>query len=180
MKVAVFIDRDGVINQNVFIHGIPTPPKSTQDVKIIEGVFQAIDILKANQIIPVVVTNQPDVFRGTISKDEVLAINQHISLLTGIEHFYTCFHDDSSLCHCRKPLPGLIFDASNDLDIDVSRSFLVGDRWRDIQAGQEAGCKSFFIDYQYPEKQPNPPFVRVQSLMAAVEMIMGEISDLEQ
>jgi D-glycero-D-manno-heptose 1,7-bisphosphate phosphatase len=180
MELAAFVDRDGVINQSHFVDGVPSPPKSIQDVKIIEGVKQAIEILKSHAIVPVVITNQPDVARGTISKNDVLAINKYIGLHTGIEYFYTCFHDDSSFCLCRKPSPGLIFEASKDLDLNVSKSFLVGDRWRDIEAGQKAGCKCFFIDYQYPEKQPTPPFIRVTSLISAVEIIIGGKNGMEQ
>ena len=92
---------------------------------------------------------------------------------TKIAHFYTCFHDDIDLCYCRKPLPGLIYRAASDLGLDISESFLVGDRWRDIEAGQTAGCHSFFIDYSYPETPPRIPFTRVKSLWEAAQIIVG-------
>lgn len=172
MKRAVFLDRDGVLNQALLVEGVPRPPATLADIKILEGVVEAIRLLKSHKFVPVVVTNQPDVARGATSKIEIEAINLFIGGATDIEHFYTCFHDDVDECDCRKPSPGLIFRAANDLELDVANSFLVGDRWRDISAGQTAGLQTFFIDYSYPERAPQLPFIRVFSLLEAVEMMI--------
>jgi D-glycero-D-manno-heptose 1,7-bisphosphate phosphatase len=173
MKRAVFLDRDGVLNRAVLVDGAPKPPTSIAEVEILDGVCEAIQILKRNEFLPVVVTNQPDVARGLASKNQTNAINSFIGKCVSIEFFYTCFHDESDFCVCRKPLPGLIHLAAVDLNIDVTTSFLVGDRWRDIEAAQAAGCRSFFIDYSYPEKTPSLPFTRVLSLLQAVQIIVG-------
>jgi D-glycero-D-manno-heptose 1,7-bisphosphate phosphatase len=179
MKKAAFLDRDGVLNQSELVNGVPIPPGSIEKVVILGGVVEAIRILRRYEFIPIVVTNQPDVARGLVSRFEVEAINRFIGKTLGIDHFYTCFHDDVDLCVCRKPSPGLIHLASKDLDIDVSKSFMVGDRWRDVSAGQAAGCKSFFVDHSYHEITPTLPFTRVKSLYEAVQIMVGEINGIQ-
>ena len=174
MKRAVFLDRDGVINRSKLVDGIVKPPGTIAEVEILRGVIEAIKTIKAHDFTPVVVTNQPDVARGVTSKAHVDAINAYIGAITDIEFFYTCFHDDVDMCGCRKPAPGLINRAAIDLNLDISNSYLVGDRWRDIAAGQEAGCRAFFIDYSYPEKSPEMPFTRVSSLLEAAQILIGE------
>ena len=176
MRKAVFLDRDGVLNRSILIEGVPKPPSCIGDVEILDGVVEAIHILKKHEFVPVVVTNQPDVARGATTQTEVEAINSYIGAATKIQHFYTCFHDDEDHCKCRKPLPGLILRASNDLKLSVNDSFMVGDRWRDIAAGQSAGCQAFFIDYSYPEKLPTIPYRTVSSLLQAVQILTGEPS----
>jgi D-glycero-D-manno-heptose 1,7-bisphosphate phosphatase len=174
MKRAAFLDRDGVINRSILINGHPKPPKTTKEVEIIEGVPEAIAILKSNDIVPVIITNQPDVARGITSQGQIKEINSYIGAMANIDYFYTCFHDDLDLCICRKPKPGLIYQSANELNLDIANSFVVGDRWRDISAGQEAGCQTFFINYLYPEKQPEMPFTAVSSLLEAVRIMTRE------
>jgi D-glycero-D-manno-heptose 1,7-bisphosphate phosphatase len=174
MKKAVFLDRDGVLNRSILVNGVPKPPISISDIQILEGAIEAIEILKNHNFVPVVVTNQPDVARGITTQSNVEAINAFIGNALKIDHFYTCFHDDVDSCNCRKPKPGLILLASSDLCLDPHQSFMVGDRWRDISAGQSAGCKNFFIDYSYQEKSPFLPHTRVFSLLEAVHIMTGE------
>lgn len=174
MKRAVFLDRDGVLNRTVLVEGLPKPPTTIEMVEILDGVVEAIQILKEHEFVPVVVTNQPDVARGVITQSEVEVINAYIGTATNIEFFYTCFHDDVDKCDCRKPSPGLIYRASAELDLSPHHSFLVGDRWRDISAGQSAGCHSFFIDYSYPELMPEMPYRKVSSLLEAAFLMVGE------
>ena len=173
MRRAIFLDRDGVINRSKVTSGVPLPPTCVADIVILEGVVEAINIFKALEFIPVVITNQPDVARGRITRDEVIAINDFIGAATCIEHFYTCFHDDVDACNCRKPLPGLIYQAAKELKLDIPNSYIVGDRWRDVSAGQAAGCKTYFIDYSYSEITPEMPFTRVSSLLEAAQAIAG-------
>ena len=167
------MDRDGVVNRSKLVDGVTKPPATIAEVEILEGVIEAIKILKAHDFIPVVVTNQPDVARGVTTRSQVEAINAHIGSITNIEFFYTCFHDDTDLCNCRKPAPGLIYLASQELHLSVTESFLVGDRWRDISAGQSAGCQTFFIDYSYSERMPIMPFRKVSSLLEATYLVVG-------
>ena len=177
LKTGIFLDRDGVINKAIVRNGIPYSPREKVDFEILEGVKDALEILHKSEILPVVITNQPDVSRGFISEEIVEWQHSKLKEVLGIEHFYICYHDDSDLCNCRKPKIGLIKEASQQLNIVIERSYLVGDRWRDIQAGQEAGCTCFFIDYRYGEKQPHPPFYTVSSLIEAVRIITGGTYD---
>jgi D-glycero-D-manno-heptose 1,7-bisphosphate phosphatase len=174
MKRALFLDRDGVLNRSVLVDGVPKPPTTVGDVEIITGVIEAITILKNHDFVPIVVTNQPDVARGLTTRTQVESINAFIGTMTGIEYFYTCFHDDADSCDCRKPLPGLIQRALYELGLAVHESFLVGDRWRDISAGQAVGCKTYFIDYSYSERMPRMPYIKVSSLLEAAHLIIGD------
>ena len=173
MRKAAFLDRDGVLNLTPLMDGVPKPPSYPSEVEILSGVFEAIQLIKMHNYLPVVITNQPDVARGSRTKEQIEAINLHIGSRLQIDHFYTCFHDDIDQCKCRKPAAGLIYQAAIELQLDVSRSFLVGDRWRDIAAGQAAGCECYFIDYSYPEKQPDLPYLKVLSLLDAVQTAIG-------
>jgi D-glycero-D-manno-heptose 1,7-bisphosphate phosphatase len=175
MKKAIFLDRDGVLNAVVMINGIPTPPRNVKDVVLLPGVFEAINLLKSKSLEIVVVTNQPDFTRENASMSEILEINDFLRTQLDIQHIYTCFHDDIHNCDCRKPKPGLLKKAAVDLDIDLQSSFLVGDRWRDIAAGQSAKCSCYFLDYGYHEKSPKLPFIRVSSLIEATHLILEAI-----
>ena len=171
MNKAVFLDRDGVLNAAPIINGVPSPPSNTSELQIIERVGEAIARLKAHGFIPVIITNQPDIARGKVKIDAVSQINKTLCKVLEIEHLYMCSHDDHHRCECRKPQPGLILRASSDLEISLKDSFMVGDRWKDIAAGQAAGCKNFFIDYSYREDQPSQPFVKVTSLNEVADSI---------
>jgi D-glycero-D-manno-heptose 1,7-bisphosphate phosphatase len=168
IKRAAFLDRDGVINKAIIESGIPEPPSNIKDLVILDGVIESIEILFENSFIPVVITNQPDVARGKKTINDVNLINEKISQLTKIKHFYSCFHDDLDKCKCRKPKPGMILQATSELDLDISESFLVGDRRKDIEAGQKMNIRSYFIDYKYNESRPQMPFTKVDSLLEAV------------
>jgi D-glycero-D-manno-heptose 1,7-bisphosphate phosphatase len=172
MKKTVFLDRDGVLNSVYMLGKIPTPPKRLEEVRILPGAREAIKLLIENFFEIVIVSNQPDVARGSVTKESVLNINAYLSHELGIRSFYTCFHDENDGCDCRKPKPGLILKAAQDLNLDLPKSFMVGDRWRDILAGQAAGCSCFFIDYGYEEKSPVSPFKKVSSLLEAVHLIL--------
>jgi D-glycero-D-manno-heptose 1,7-bisphosphate phosphatase len=171
---AVFLDRDGVVNLAYTRSGKPYPPKDLNQLVILTGVEESIKKLKKFGFSVVVITNQPDISNGNSSNEIVNALHKEISLLTGIEHFYICPHVEADNCQCRKPKPGLLLDAAKELNIDLRKSYMVGDRWRDVEAGQNAGCKNFFIDYNYREKRPTESFVTVSSLLHAVGLILGE------
>jgi D-glycero-D-manno-heptose 1,7-bisphosphate phosphatase len=174
-KCGFFIDRDGVLNRCQILNGVSKPPKDLDSLQLLDGVEQAIRILKGTGIVPVVITNQPDVERGTQTREAVDQINRKIGVLTGITNFYVCYHDDVSNCECRKPRIGMIKKASADLGIDIKRSFLIGDRWKDIATGQRAGVReSFFIDYAYSEKKPSQPYTLVKSLLEASMRVTSE------
>jgi D-glycero-D-manno-heptose 1,7-bisphosphate phosphatase len=178
MRRAVFLDRDGVINKGFVAHGVPTPARDLEQLQILPRVGEAIEMLRSADFELVVVTNQPDVARGHLSKEVVNSMHQQLQRELKIEHFYTCFHDDAQNCSCRKPKPGLLRIAGRDLGLDLKKSFMVGDRWRDIVAGQTAGCRCFFVDYSYAEKPPQMPYLRVSSLFEAAQTILEESSSV--
>lgn len=174
MGRAVFLDRDGVINRAEVSDGKPYPPANLQTLTILPGVADALQSLRKAGWLLIVVTNQPDVARGTTTIESVEAINRYLQRFLAIDDFSTCYHDDCDECRCRKPLPGALFDAAGVHGIDLASSYMVGDRWRDIEAGVRAGCKTIFVDYGYKEKQPVMFNHRVRSLVEAARIILGE------
>jgi D-glycero-D-manno-heptose 1,7-bisphosphate phosphatase len=175
LRRAVFLDRDGVINRADVRDGKPYPPANLEVMELLPGVPAALQALHAAGWMLIVVTNQPDVARGTTSRAVVEAINEHLDQILPIDEFRTCYHDSGDGCGCRKPLPGALLAAAREHDIDLGRSFMVGDRWRDVEAGQRAGCKTVFIDCGYAEKQPESSDYKVHSLQEAANIILGEM-----
>ena len=174
MKRAVFLDRDGVINRAVVRDGKPYPPASLEEIEILPGVHEALQKLHDANYLLVVVTNQPDVARGAAKREDVELMNAFLSSQLPIDDFKTCYHDSGDKCNCRKPLPGALIEAAQEHNIDLSKSFMVGDRWRDVEAGASAGCKTFFINYRYAEQKPDAPDFIVSSLLEAKKIILGE------
>jgi D-glycero-D-manno-heptose 1,7-bisphosphate phosphatase len=172
MRRAVFLDRDGVINRATVRDGKPYPPRSTEQTEILPGTGEALERLKRLGFLLIVVTNQPDVARGTQSRAEVDRIHAALSAQLPLDAFFVCDHDDRDGCVCRKPKPGLLLAAAAQYGVSLEASFLVGDRWRDVDAGHAAGCKAIWIDYGYRERGPGaPPARKVTSLAEAVEWI---------
>lgn len=169
---AIFLDRDGVLNRVIMCNGTPHPPAAADEVEILPGVKQACKALRVAGFLLIVVTNQPDVARGTQRREVVEAINRRLALELHLHDTRTCYHDDEEECSCRKPNPGLLLDAARDWNIDCSSSFMVGDRWKDIEAGRRAGCTTVLVDYGYAEKSSADPGYRVDSLAAAAEWIL--------
>jgi len=146
-KRAVFLDRDGVLNEAVVKQGKLHPPPSVNEVVICDGVPSACRELRSAGFLLIVVTNQPDVARGAQTKPGVEAINQYIARNVELDDFRVCYHDDADNCPCRKPQPGLLIDSARDWDIDLHNSFMVGDRTKDIAAGANAGCRTIFVGH---------------------------------
>lgn len=173
MKRAVFLDRDGVINRAIVRDGKPYPPADLAALEILPGVADALQSLHKAGWLLIVVTNQPDVARGTTLRADVEAINAHLQHRLPIDEFRTCYHDSTDGCNCRKPLPGALLAAADAHGVDLASSYMVGDRWRDTEAGERAGCKTIFLDYGYDEKQPEKFNHRVRSLAEAAQIILG-------
>ena len=171
-KRAVFLDRDGVINRAVVRDGKPYPPRSLGQLVILPGVAEALARLREAGFVNVVVTNQPDVATGKQRREVVQAMNELLSSKLALDAVKVCYHVDADDCACRKPRPGMLLEAARELGVDLGASFMVGDRWRDVGAGQAAGCRSYFIDAGYSEKRPGKPYVAVKSLPEAVDRIL--------
>lgn len=166
---ALFLDRDGVIIRAVVRNGKPFPPFSVSEVDILPGVPAALERARAMGFLNLVVTNQPDVARGRQSMENVEKINQTLLTKLALDDVLVCYHDDSDGCECRKPRPGLLFQAAGTYNLDLRSSIMIGDRWRDIDAGAAVGCRTILIDYGYNERPPaSPPGLRVASLPEAV------------
>ncbi len=174
---AVFLDRDGVINRATVRDGRPCPPASADDLEILPGVADALRRLKEAGYLLVVVTNQPDVARGTQARAAVEAMHRRLAATLPIDDFRACYHDDGDGCVCRKPKPGMILDAARQHGVDLAASTVVGDRWRDIEAGRRAGCRTVFIDRSYQERRPDNPDATVRSLAEAADYILSSVSN---
>ncbi len=171
MNKAIFLDRDGVINQVNLVEGKPYPPKDLSQLILLPKVTEALKLLKEIGYLLIVITNQPDVVRGKTKLETIEAINQFLKDSLPIDDIFTCYHDDIENCNCRKPKPGNILKAADQYNINIPSSFMIGDRWRDVEAGISAGCKTFFIDYCYQEKQPQSYDYKVKSLYEAAKII---------
>jgi D-glycero-D-manno-heptose 1,7-bisphosphate phosphatase len=146
---AVFLDRDGVLNAVHLEDGVPRSPASLATLEILPGVPDALRLLQAHGFLRIVVTNQPDVARGRSARAAVEVIHDHMLATLPLDGILVCYHDDADRCVCRKPRPGLLHDARDAYGVDLARSFLVGDRWRDIEAGDAAGCTTLLVRQPY-------------------------------
>jgi D-glycero-D-manno-heptose 1,7-bisphosphate phosphatase len=174
LRRAVFLDRDGVINRSLVRGGKPFAPVRPEELEILPGVAEALLKLRHAGFINIVVTNQPDIATGKQRPEALDAMHSRLMTELALDGIKVCTHVDADNCVCRKPRPGLLLDAARELDIDLAASYMVGDRWRDMEAGQRAGCKCFFVDYGYDEKQPEKPYVAVKSLSDAVDLILSD------
>lgn len=170
---AVFLDRDGVVNRAIIKGGKPYPPADLRELEVPAGVREALFRLRDAGYVLIVVSNQPDVARGTMAREAVEAINRRLSETLPLDDFRICFHDGEDHCDCRKPKPGLLIGAARERGIDLARSFMIGDRWRDVEAGAAAGCTTIFIDYGYDERRPDAIDYTVASLTEAADIILN-------
>jgi D-glycero-D-manno-heptose 1,7-bisphosphate phosphatase len=170
---AVFLDRDGVVLNATVRDGKPYPPAELKASEFAPGAHDAMHRLKRAGFLLILITNQPDVARGSQSRLTVEAINQYVCGQVPIDDCFVCYHDDRDACDCRKPLPGLILRAAKRYSINLKGSFVIGDRWRDIDAGYAAGCRTAWIDFGYCERLPtHPPDITVKTLTDAVGWIL--------
>ena len=168
MNRAVFLDRDGVINHNEVRDGRPVGPETLAQFVILPGVREAVDAFRAAGFLVIVATNQPK-----IPRDVVEAMHALLRKTLTLDDIKVCFHEEADHCACRKPKPGLLLEAAKERELSLSQSWMIGDRWRDIEAGKAAGCRTVFIDYGYAhEPRPRDPDVIVHSLIEAVPFVI--------
>ena len=176
---AVFLDRDGVLNRSVVRDGKPHPPHSVEELEVLPGVVGAVGRLAAAGFLLVGVTNQPDVARGTQRREVVEAINARLREQVPLTDLITCYEDGPTAPR-RKPNPGMLLEAAERWAIDLPASFMVGDRWSDVEAGRRAGCRTVFLDYGYAERRPEPAAdFTTDTLSAAADWILNHTRDEE-
>lgn len=173
-RIAVFLDRDGVLNRATVRKGKPYPPATLAELQILPDAPSALESLKAAGFLLIGVTNQPDVARRTQQQEVVEAINAALLAALPLQEMLVCYHDDRDGCECRKPLPGLLLQAAARHAIDLSASVMIGDRWKDVETGHRAGCATVLIDYGYSElRAGRPPDHTVHSLSEAAAWILS-------
>ena len=172
-KRAVFLDRDGVINRAIVKDGKPFPPKSPSELEIFPGVSDALQLFKKADFLLIVVTNQPDVGRGKQKRETVEKIHSFLLEELPLDEIYVCWHGQDGDCDCRKPLPGMLSQAAEKYGINLKESFLIGDRWKDIDAGMSAGCQTIFIDHGYNETLRQTPNYQTNSILTATTWILN-------
>ncbi len=163
-----------MLNRAVVRQGKPYPPANVDELEILPDAAAALARLAEQDYLLLVATNQPDVAKGSQQRAEVERLNDAIGQALPIDEFFVCYHQDADACACRKPKPGLLLEAARKYEIDLGQSFMIGDRWRDVDAGAAAGCLSIWIDRGYAERGPtHEPAARVQSLAEAAEWIIA-------
>jgi D-glycero-D-manno-heptose 1,7-bisphosphate phosphatase len=166
---AVFLDRDGVINKVILCDGKPYSPRKYDEFVLNDGIREAVCKMKELGYKILVVSNQPDLARGEITQGVLDLMTERMCGEIPIDNVYICPHDDIHQCSCRKPKPGMLLEAASRWEIDLSSSFIVGDTWKDMEAGKAAGCKTILLDALY--NQDIQCDFRVNSFLEVVEII---------
>lgn len=174
---AVFFDRDGVIVEAVVRGGRPYPPDDLASMRLTAGAKDTLNALKAAGFLIIVVTNQPDVATGRQTRAVVESMHRKLSAELPIDEIKACFCVEGDGCDCYKPKPGMLLEAAADWDIDLGRSYIVGDRWRDVGAGRAAGCITIFLDMGYEEQRPDSPDFEVSDLEEAGRVVLAGKSE---
>jgi D-glycero-D-manno-heptose 1,7-bisphosphate phosphatase len=159
LRPAVFLDRDGVLNEVRLDDGVPRPPASVSNLRVANGAAEALARLRDAGFVLVVITNQPDVPRGQTTRQAVDEINAALQARLPVDAVYACFHDTGDGCDCRKPRPGMLLQAARDLALDLGDSWLVGDRWVDIAAAEAVRVRGVLLnrDYSWRASSDGPP-----------------------
>lgn len=170
-RKAVFLDRDGVLSRSEVRGGKAFAPTRLEDFALLPDAEEATAALSRLGYCLVVVTNQPDVGNGLVDRAVVERMNEALARRLPVDLIKVCYHAQGDGCACRKPKPGMILEAADELGIDLAASFMVGDRWSDIEAGRAAGCRTIFIDRSYAEKRPDASDFTATSLAQAADQI---------
>lgn len=176
MKRAVFLDRDGIINKVILRAGQPFAPSIFDEFELVDGVNHILQRFKAEGFLNIIITNQPDIARGLMVWETLNKMHGFIEKQLPIDDIFVCPHDDAGKCQCRKPQPGMILEAAEKWSVTLRSSFVVGDRWKDIEAGRRAGCITILLDYPY-NKGVTADF-RVNDLRSAAEVILNNKESL--
>jgi D-glycero-D-manno-heptose 1,7-bisphosphate phosphatase len=171
-RAAIFLDRDGVLNEVVERDGAPGSPRTVAELSLVPDI-RRVQELGAAGLNVFVITNQPDVARGHTPPEVLDAMMQIISAEVPVADYRACVHEDADDCACRKPRPGMILDLAQRWDVDLERSFVIGDMWRDVGAARAAGCRSILI--RRPWNDGVTADAEVGSLGEAVDLVLESL-----
>ncbi len=173
LRRAVFLDRDGVLNDVLMENGRPRSPRNLEEFRIVAGARQALDQLRAAGFRLIVVTNQPEVVRGLQTRNTVEMMHRQLATALPVDEIRVCFHDDPHACMCRKPRPGMLLEASRAWRLNLAECFVIGDRGKDVLAGRNAGCRTVLLDRDYNASNDGGPDIKVTTLRQAAEAILA-------
>ena len=176
MQSAAFLDRDGVLNRLVMRDGRAVSPRRLDEFELLPGVAPAVKALRRAGLRVIVVTNQPDLARGTLDPVELQRMHRRLRRAVGLDAIYTCPHNDAAGCACRKPKAGLLQQASREWDLHLEASFLVGDSWKDVAAGKAAGCATVVIGPRHSQPAGVQADFAAWDLPEAAEIIVGQLA----
>ncbi len=176
LRPAVFLDRDGVLVQPVIRDGLPYAPLRWEDFHLLPGAAEAVTRLRNAGFLTIVVTNQPEVRRGSLDAGLLEDFHGRLREWVPVDDILACCHDDRDGCDCRKPRPGLILEAARRHEINLARSYLVGDTERDLEAARSAAVP--FVLLNAPYNRDLQPAHRVPDLRAAAALILRESSNV--
>lgn len=177
-RAGVFLDRDGILVDAPVVKGSPTSARSMRDLRLIPD---AVDLCRGLALVGIptfMFTNQPDISRGLLAREIVDAQNDFVATQCALTSVRVCPHDEIDKCQCRKPRPGMILDLAEEFELDIPSSVVVGDRWRDIDAGNAAGARTIFVDYGYTERKPQDATATVTS-MRDVATILSSLLEIQ-
>lgn len=176
----VFLDRDGVLNRSDVRGGKPFAPTRVEDFMILADAEPSVRRLKEAGFTVVVVTNQPDVGNGLVQRKVVEEMNEILRSRVPVDDIRVCFHSQNDNCNCRKPKGGMLIESSKALGIDLTQSYMVGDRWSDIACGQEQGCFSILVNRGYTEPMKSVPDAVAGSLAEATDIILARSAKIHR
>lgn len=179
-RPAIFLDRDGVLNRAFIRDGKPQAPRTLEEFEILPGVGEALRALSKAGFLLIVVTNQPDVARGLQRREVVEGMHDRLLRELPVNDIKVCYDTDSATSMSYKPKPGMLLQAAGEYGIDLGRSYMIGDRWRDVGAGKAAGCFTIFIDRRYEEALLEKPDAICDDLPEAVALIMRRCTDFQR
>lgn len=160
---AIFLDRDGILNKAIVVNNKPKSPKNINELVLNKSLKKFLLEAKKKFLL-ICVTNQPEVGRKKFSKIEIEKINNYIKDFFNLDDIFTCYHEKDNLCDCRKPNTGMLLKSQKKYSIDLKKSIVIGDRWKDITMGKKAGCKTIFVDYKYDEILKDKPDIIVNNI----------------
>lgn len=170
---AVFLDRDGVLVETLVRDNRAFAPVSLEEFRLEKDAGLHVGRLAEAGLLPIVVTNQPEVARGLIAPAVLEEMHERLRKAVPVEDIFACVHDADDGCACRKPRPGMLHAAAEKWGVDLTRSFMVGDRGSDVEAGKAAGCYTVLIERPYSGSAQ--PDARVSDLAGAVDAVLARL-----